>query len=205
MKTNDKILDIQRSRGIENGSNVTCMAYALHEDKLIFGAFIGADVGMQAARALCYTEGKLNLTYPRIKVKVGSGFDWRMAPVDSINKTVGYFMSHSMLGLMHDENYTYVMDLDATSRSPYNNEQTVQLIGQRIKEISNAPILPQWYLEIVKWAFTVDSEKNWRDGLVRSISAENCQVWAVKNDGERWAGIVSTLLANNKIKITRNQ
>jgi hypothetical protein len=67
----------------------------------------------------------------------------------------------------------------------------VQVLGQRLTEIVNVGIFPEWYTEIVEAGF--------HRQLIRSINCKGMQVWSVSCDRSAWTEAVSALLRNQKL------
>lgn len=197
----NKSLNINYLAGNEIQSSTPCVAYAVDGEKLVFAAFIGAEVGIDAAKALSYTKGFLHLSRARIKAKLPSEakyFVWHKGEIPSLNKACSYVMVKAAEMVLDHENKTYVMSTDPNSSTL--PPETIELMGQRISEIANVSVLENWYPEIVKAA------REWpslRSPLIHKIDCYNCAVYGIVKDGEKWGELVSLLLQANKIVITK--
>lgn len=195
------MLNLEHSAGQEIQSGVSCVAYAIDGEHLVFAAFFGAETGIDAVQALSWTKGWLHFSDARVKAKTPIGtFGWHKGIVPSLNKACTYFMSKSAEMVFSHDNKTFVMDMNANHNAPISPE-TIQLIGQRVGEICNVSVLSEWFPELIKAA---REYPNLRSPLVHMIKCENCRVWAVVNDGDTWATLVQKLLKENKLIITRN-
>lgn len=196
------MLDITTRVGEETQSNLPCMAYAIDGEELIFAAFFGAQTANQAVKALSYEKGFLQFSRARVKAYLPAQerFKWHYQAIDSINKGCSYVISDGCEMVLEGSKRTYVMDKIGDRHAIFMHEDTITLIGQRIKEVSNAPLLPSWYKEVVKAAREFPELRN---PLVYPVQYQsNCRVWGISKDGDKWAELICKLLKENKIVIT---
>lgn len=199
MNNSNTMLDIKHIKGNEILSSVPVVAYAIDGEKMIFCALFGAETGVDAAHAISYGKGHLHLSRERVKAKFIEGhFKWHKSSVESLNKACSFVISDELLMFLPDSNKTYVMDMNPSHRADMSPE-TIQLVGQRISEFCNVSFLPEWYEAVIN-----EARKDLRSPLVHVVRCENCRVWGIVADGDKWAELVQKCLNENKIIIRRN-
>lgn len=198
------MLDIRNRVGEETQSNLPCMAYAIDGEDLVFAAFMGAQTANQAIKAIGYEKGFLQLSRTRTKVYLpkDNRFKWHYAAIDSINKGCSYVIIDACEMVIEQQKRTYVMDKIGSRDAIHLHPDTITLIGQRIKEVSNAPLLPQWYAEVVKASREFP---DYRNPLVSLTNCQNCRVWAISKDGDQWAKLICQLVEKKILIITETE
>lgn len=189
-----KYFNLSRNYGNELTASADVLAYATHNGILVVLYIVGAVEGIAAARAKLKMKERLDLscgyTMKGSYGMSGTNFGFVHQTAETMRKDFALFLDPTVLGVMPGANFTYVMS-PVDIKNPQDDPATVEAIGQRLNEILNVGILPEWYTEIVK--------QGRLDECMYKITCEGCLIWAVSTNRQMWTDVVSKLLKSNKI------